>query len=195
VLPVCGATFIGVFALQIHELIYYTTIRSITSDSSHCVAKFENSRLVLYNGVSSLIHYLVPFSIQVICITLLIVLAARVRVKSAGNATTFHKILKQQFEKNKELYVTPTMIIMSSLPQLILAFTLGCAEWRNWQRHALLVAYLLSYTPQVLGFIFYVLPSTSYKAEFLKTRYGTVFSKSMFRKKNNELKTTKKTEK
>lgn len=177
VLPICGATFIVVFGLQIHELIYYTTIQSFTTDSSHCVAKFENSDLVLYNRISSLIHYLAPFSIQVIGITLLIVLATRLRAKSAGKQTTFRKILKKQFHTHKELYLTPTIIVMSSLPQLILAFTLGCAEWSNWQRHALLVAYLLSYTPQVLGFIFYVLPSTSYKTEFKKTSCGKLFFK------------------
>ncbi len=85
---------------------------------------------------------------------------------------TFGEVLKKQFETQKELYVTPAIIILSSLPETILTFSFACTELNDLQRHTLLCAYLLSYGPQVLGFILYVLPSTTYKKEFSETFIG-----------------------
>ena len=60
---------------------------------------------------------------------------------------TFGQVLKKQFDTQKELYVTPTIIALSALPQTILTFSLACTILADWQRHTLLVAYLFSYTP------------------------------------------------
>lgn len=38
-----------------------------------------------------------------------------------------------------------------------------------WHRHILLIAYLLFYAPQILGFVLYVFPSSIYKKEFGET--------------------------
>ncbi|CAF4825178.1 unnamed protein product, partial [Rotaria socialis] len=35
------------------------------------------------------------------------------------------------------------------------ALQTACKQLKDWQRHALLCAYLISYRPQVLGFILY----------------------------------------
>ena len=151
-----------------------------------------------YNRISTLIHYLFPFFIQIICITLLIVLAARSRVKTIGQKMTFGEVLKKQFETQKELYITPTIIILSALPQAILTFSFACTELNDWQRHTLLGSYLLSYAPQVLGFILYVLPSTSYKKEFYETFIGKKSLKWMLNKKKSKttiMKTKTKTSK
>jgi hypothetical protein len=157
------------FGMHIHEIIYYTTVQHLSTDSCICVTNFDTHFIFTYNRVSTLIHYLVPFSIQIIAITLLIVFAARSRTKTTGGKITFHQVLIKQFQTQKELYVTPIIIILSALPQTILTFSLACTELTIWQRHILIIAYLLSYTPQVLGFILYVLPSTTYKKEFSET--------------------------
>jgi ABC-type tungstate transport system substrate-binding protein len=85
---------------------------------------------------------------------------------------TFVEVLKKQFETQKELYITPTIIVLSALPQTILTFSFACTQLNDWERHSLLASYLLSYAPQVLGFILYVLPSTSYKKELSETFIG-----------------------
>ncbi|CAF4571234.1 unnamed protein product, partial [Rotaria magnacalcarata] len=54
---------------------------------------------------------------------------------------------------------------------------LACTSLAHWQRHTLLGAYLLSYAPQAFGFILYVLPSTVYKKEFVKTSIGKSYFK------------------
>jgi hypothetical protein len=127
---------------------------------------------------------------------LLIVLAARSRVKTVGQNMTFGEVLKKQFATQKELYITPTIIILSALPQIIFTFSFACTQLSDWQRHTLLASYLFSYTSQVLGFILYVLPSTTYKKEFYETFIGKKYSKFMLSKKTNKptiLKTKTKT--
>jgi hypothetical protein len=180
------STSIVLLVMHIHEIIYYTTIQHLSTGSTICVTNFDTSLISTYNRISTLIHYLFPFFIQVICITFLIVLAARSRMKTIGHRMTFGEVLKKQFETQKELYVTPTIIVLSTLPQAILTFSLACIQLSDWQRHTLLGSYLLSYAPQVLGFILYVLPSTSYKKEFYETLIGKKSLKWMLNKKKSE---------
>jgi hypothetical protein len=99
-------------------------------------------------------------------------------------------MLKKQFRTQKELYITPGIIILSALPQAILSFSLACTQLSTWQRHALLAAFLFSYTPQVLGFILFVLPSSAYKKEFARTLIAKKLFKSMIKTQGNELITT-----
>ena len=161
-----------VFGMHAHEIVYYTIIQHFSTGSSICVMNLETKLISNYNRISTLVHYFIPFFVQAICITLLIVLVARSRVKTMRHKMTFGEVLKKQFETQKELYVTPTIIILSALPQAILTFSFACSELKDWQRHTLLGSYLFSYAPQVLGFLVYVLPSTSYKKEFYETFVG-----------------------
>jgi hypothetical protein len=162
-------TLLCLFGMHIHEIINYTIIQNISTDSSICVTNFSTYSISTYNRASTLIHYLLPFCIQVIAITLLIILAARSRTKTAGGKMTFRQVLIKQFHTQKELYITPIIIILSALPQTILTFSLACTELAIWHRHTLIITYLVSYAPQVLGFILYVLPSSAYKKEFSET--------------------------
>ncbi|CAF1557947.1 unnamed protein product [Rotaria magnacalcarata] len=166
-------TFIVLLGMHIHELIHYTMIQHTFGTSSMCVTNFDTIPISIYNRVSTLIHYLVPFFIQLVSVTLLIALVARSRMKTGGQKMNFCQMLNKQFHNQKELYVTPATIILSALPQLILTFSFACSSFTDWQYHTLLAAYLLSYAPQILGFALFVLPSTSYKKEFS----GTIVAK------------------
>ena len=172
VLIVCG--------MHIHEFLLYKIIRADPQQTNPsaviCVIDFYNESWLIYNRCNVLIHYLIPFIIQVISITLLIVWAAKSRARTNGKSPiNFSQVLKNQFKTKKELYITPAVIIVAALPQLILTSSFACTELRNdWQRYALLVAYLFSFTPQICSFFIFVLPSSSYKAEFLKTRTGKI---------------------
>jgi hypothetical protein len=182
------ATSIVLLGMHAHEIIYYTVVQHVPTGSSICVTNFDTRLVSIYNRISTIIHYLFPFFIQIMAITLLIVLVARSRVKTVGQKMAFRQVLKKQFQVQKELYVTPTIIVFSALPQTIFTFSFECTQLTDWQRHTLLGAFLLSYAPQVLGFILYVLPSTTYKKEFSETSVAKKFFKSMFNnKKKNEI--------
>ena len=170
-------TMFALFAMHIHEILYYKTIREPDSSVVLCVPNFDQRIVANYNRAATIFHYMLPFCIQIVSITLLIILAGRSRAKTAGNRVLLSQMLKQQFSIQKELYVTPAIIILSALPQAILSFSLACTQLSDWSRHMLLGTFLLSYSPQVLGFILYVLPSSGYKKEFGET----IIAKKYFR--------------
>ncbi len=76
--------------------------------------------------------------------------------------------------KNKDLIMAPlaTMVPqLFSLPQLIIAFSLSCQEFKlDWQRYLLIISYFILYFPQVLSYKLYVSPSSLYKEEFHATK-------------------------
>ncbi|CAF1470694.1 unnamed protein product [Adineta steineri] len=108
---------------------------------------------------------------------------ARSRARACDNdQQTFLILFKKQLKMRKELYVTPVVIILCSLPQTILSFTNACTELKqSWQRYLLLTSYFLSYVPQVLGFALHVVPSKVFKKEFQQTIIG----KRLIKKKND----------
>ena len=164
--------------MHIHEILHYTTIvdPSYTSiNVTSCITNYNRILVSTYNRVNVLIHYFVPFFIQIISISVLIVQIARsrARTRSGSNQQTFVNLFKKQLKTQKELYVTPMIIVLSSLPQIILSFSYACTELKqSWQRYTLIAAYFLSYLPQVLGFVLYVLPSTIFKEEFQQSMIG-----------------------
>jgi hypothetical protein len=160
-------TFVVVGAMHVHDLIFYTAIED-TNGQMICVGNFTETWST-YNRITLFTHYILPFAIQIVSITVLIIFTARSRSHTTTK-NTFIQLLKQQFTSQKELYITPLMMILSSLPQVILSFIFACIELSVWQRHMLLTAYFLSYAPQLLGFVLFVLPSTNYSNEFRETQ-------------------------
>jgi hypothetical protein len=175
-------TFVIVLAMHIHEAIFYTTIQDQPTGFSICVTDFGSGFVAVYNRVSTPIHYILPYLIQTTSITLLIVFTTRSRVRATRQRNTFYQALKTQFQNQKELYITPTLLIFSISPQVIATFSFACKDLSEGQRHLLLFLYLLSNAPQVLGFILYVLPSSSYKNEFGETLIGKKFFQWMLKK-------------
>ncbi len=192
-----------VSGMHIHEFLHYITIVDPSYTSTNvtlCVTSYTKSLISTYNHVNVLVHYFIPFLIQIISITILIVQITLTRARTRGsNQQTFMNLFKKQLKTQKEQYVTPMIIIFSSLPQAILSFSYACTELKqSWQRYTLLITYLLSYLPQMLGFILYVLSSTTFSQEFRQTMIGKrLFGRrrqqqvltTTSRKRNTEMKT------
>jgi hypothetical protein len=166
-------TILIVGVMHVHEFIFYRKLIDLNGQSI-CVVDFP-LKLRTYDRVTVLLHYLIPFSIQILSITILIIFAARSRSRTGNNRDPFVEYLKRQFRSQKDLYIPPTIIILSSLPQTILSFSFACLELVRWQQHALLIAYFLSFAPQLLGFVLFVLPSTNYMKEFESTKLSKTF--------------------
>ena len=172
-LMVCG--------MYVHEILYYITIEDLSQTSANvtlCVANYNQSPVSAYNRVNVLLHYFIPFLIQAISVTIMIAGTAISRVRVNRNQReTFANIFIKQLKTQKELYITPMIIILSSLPQTILSFSYACSGLnQSWQRYTLLAASFFSCLPQMLGFILYVLPSSSFSEEFHKTIIDKVCS-------------------
>lgn len=167
---IMSISVIIIIAMHIHELLFFD-ITQETDGQVLCVAIFSSS-VWSYNFGHVLVQHLVPFCIQISSITILVVLTARSRSRSTMNRTGFFLILQQQFNIQKELYITSLILICSALPQVIISSVLSCIILSSWHRHLLCTAYFFAYLPQVLGFILFVLPSTLYSNEFRLTQFG-----------------------
>jgi hypothetical protein len=125
-------TLIILVAMHVHEIIDYTSISDPSTGSPICVPNFDRALVSTYNRISTAIHHLVPFCVQVILITFLIIMAARSRVKTVEHKMTYGQVLKNQFRTQKELYVMPAIIVLSALPQAILTFSFACIQLTDW---------------------------------------------------------------
>ena len=115
--------FVSAFTRSIYWLTSWISLERLL------IALFPVSRILrmprLAIGISTIIQYLVPFCIQIISIILLIFVVTRSRWKTTGEKVTFRQALNKQFRTQKELYITPMIIICSVLPQTILTFSLA----------------------------------------------------------------------
>jgi hypothetical protein len=181
-------TILIVGLMHVHELIFYRKIIDLNGQSS-CIVDYP-SKIRIYDRISVLINYSIPFCLQILSITILIILAARQRSRTGNNRVTYKEYIKRQFKRQKDLYLPPTIIILSSLPQTILSFSFACLKLVVWQQHALLIAYFLSFAPQLLGFVLFVLPSSNYMKEFESTKLSKtiLFRWIIISKKKNQTK-------
>ncbi len=168
---------LAVSGMHVHEVLHYTAIVDPSNKSVNvtlCITSCPQSSVSMYNRVNVLVHYFIPFLIQVISIMVVVVQTACSRAQSSGSRRqTVVNLFKKQFKTQKEYYLTPIIIVLSSLPQAILSFSYACTEFKQlWQRYTLVTVYFLSYLPQMIGFILYVLPSTTYSEEFRQTLIG-----------------------
>jgi hypothetical protein len=190
---------LAVSGMHVHEVIYYTTIFDLSYTSINitlCVTSYTQQLISTYDRVNLLMHYFVPFFIQTISMSVLIIQITRSRARTSRNTLqAFVDLFKKQFKAHREYYITPIIIVLSSLPQTILSFSYACTELKQpWQRYTLLTTYFLSYLPQMLGFILYVLPSTTYTEQFHQTVIGKRVARqqpetTIVRQRNIEMKT------
>ena len=81
-----------------------------------------------------------------------------------------------QIIKIRKQLLCPLFLILSSLPQLIIGFVIGCEQWYNMRlRYFILALYLLSHLPEVFSFILFIYPSTNYMDSFRQTCIGKCF--------------------
>ena len=101
-----------VSCMHIHEGLYYTTIIDPLDSSSKITFCVTN-----YNRINVLVHYFIRFLIQMISITVMIIQIGTSRARATNfQQETFLNLFKKQLKIQKELYITPMIIIFSSLP-------------------------------------------------------------------------------
>ncbi|CAF1554525.1 unnamed protein product, partial [Didymodactylos carnosus] len=166
-------TVLGVLAAHIYEPIYYHIVSDpkYTEFGTWCVSHYS-SFWSIYNQITVFIHYVIPFLINFISTFILIILIAQNRSSAMQNQTKL-KLVKKYFYEHKDRFIPSITIILSSLPQLIISFSLACTGLTtSWLRYPLIVAYFLSYTPQIIGYFLYVVSSQFYRSKLYETKLG-----------------------
>lgn len=92
------------------------------------------------------------------------------------NLRSRFRLVQVVLRENKELVIGPGITLVPqlfSLPLLVISFTSNCDSVENNKlRYVLITSYFVSFTPQLISFLLYVLPSSFYSNEWNATSIG-----------------------
>ncbi len=129
--------------------------------------KFDQQSLRIYNVIINIIHYVGPFSINLV--SSVFILLRTSRSKSNAQKVPFSQALKQQFLAYKRWILSPLLLALLALPRLIFALIFTCISSADgWQSQLLLTGYFIGFLPQIGTLVIFVLPSETYKEELVK---------------------------
>ena len=146
---------------HIHDPIYRQLIDDLDGDERRvwCFVDYPSS-IKLYNSSITLIHFLGPFSINLIAALLTIKYLVRNR-SNIKSDTSFGK----ELYRHKHLLFPPAILVLLGSPRLIITFISGCMRSPRdpW---LYLLGYFIAFVPSMLTFFIFVLPSDTYTQQF-----------------------------
>ena len=97
--------------------------------------------------------------------TWFIIFGAASRRSMAQKRYTYQEHLLIQLSENKQLVISPVILLILASPRLIISLLPGCVDVsRNpW---LYLSAYFMSFIPSILDFVVFVLPSKLFRKKF-----------------------------
>ncbi|CAF3086338.1 unnamed protein product [Rotaria sp. Silwood2] len=119
-----------------------------------------------WNSTITFLHFLVPFSSNLIGVIFMIISIARSRSQSQPKKT-IREHFRHQMHKHKHLLMTPALLVLLSVPRLIIPFFTKCMKTPR-EPSLFLIGYFVSFVPATLPFFIFVLPSNEYKRNFRK---------------------------
>ena len=134
-----------------------------------CVTYYSHS-VQNYNTAILFFHLVVPFTANLISALFIIFGAARQR-SVARTQQNYREHLVEQFNEHKQLIISPIILLILALPRLIISLLPGCIHTSDnlW---LYLVGYFISFTPSMLVFIVFVLPSELYMKIFKQSYHN-----------------------
>ncbi|CAF1935185.1 unnamed protein product [Rotaria magnacalcarata] len=111
---------------------------------------------------TSLVHQVIPFIVNLF--SGLIIIFRISHSKAISQRLSPRNTLVEEIWKRIDLLLGPIICFITQLPQLITLFIDACTyEGSIWFVNITIVAYYISFTPQITLFITYLLPSPTYK--------------------------------
>lgn len=151
------------FVSMVHDPIHRRLIDDEQEQRIWCVVRFA-SAMKIYNSIVQIVHFIIPFLANFISALVIIVTIARTH-STARKKQTYQQYLRQEFQQQKHLIISPLILVLLALPRLIISFLSGCMKSaRNpW---LFLFGYFISFIPPLLTFAVFIWPSEPYKKEF-----------------------------
>jgi hypothetical protein len=128
-----------------------------------CMTHYSDS-VQNYNTVILFFHLVAPFVVNFFSALIIIFRAARQR-STLQTRQTYREHVLQQLSEHKQLIISPIILLVLTLPRLIISLLSGCVKVSNnpW---LYLLGYFISFTPSMLVFVVFVVPSTMYRKTF-----------------------------
>lgn len=147
----------GVIAAStVTDIVFHHSIivNTVQGSIMQCIVEIDGIWSTL-DTMLLFIHHLVPFILYVRSFLMIIRMTAR--SKSSVRQQSFRSAFWLQIQECKEQVVCLSMMIISSLPQLIIVLAVRCEQWDNMPlRHAILSAYLTSHLPETTSFFLFI---------------------------------------
>ena len=162
-----------------HELFEYTTyeynpinisnnlIMNMSVENEHnvlCVIRYSRS-VPIYNTITLFIHLIVPFLANLFSALFIIFGTARRLSTAQTNKKSFKQHVINQIREHKQLLISPFILLVLALPRLIMSLVSGCID-PSENPWLYLNGYFISFTPPMLVFTVFVLPSELYRKTF-----------------------------
>ena len=149
----------------------YNLIRHSDDRFPWCIGEIKPNQQHLMQYLS-LAHQSCPFLVNLIAGLMIIIGVSRSKANS--HHMQVRRTLLQQVHKHIDLLLGPLIYFITQLPQIIILFLDACDyNSTSWFVHLTLVAYYISFTPQISLFFLYILPSVLYRKTFFKeTKVG-----------------------
>jgi hypothetical protein len=165
----------------VHELMYRrlfeyqteterTDTSKINEDTAEryvsCVTHYSPS-VQDYNTAILFVHLVAPFIANLLSALFIIFGVARQR-SAARTEQSFREHVRQQFREHKQLIISPVVLLILSAPRLVISLLPGCVKTSEslW---LYLGPYFISFTPSVLIFLIFIVPSELYMKAFKKS--------------------------
>jgi hypothetical protein len=157
---------IFIITTHIQDPIYRDLIDDEEEKRTWCIVQLTPS-VHLFNSIISILHFFLPFLLNILSAFTIIISVAR-RRSTAQKQQSHKEHLRKQFRELKHLLISPCVLILLALPQMIISFMSGCMKSpRNpW---VYLIGNFMSYLPSMFTFIIFVIPSDTYRNEFTDT--------------------------
>ena len=152
------------FLSFLHDPIHRRLIDDFEEERTWCVVEYSVP-LTIVNSTLNIIHYTVPFSINLISAILTIIVVARSRF-SIHKQMSYRQYLWEQLQQHKHIVLSPLLLVLLSLPRIIISFISGCMKTAR-DPSIFLAAYFVSFIPTLLHFVVFVLPSKMYSKQLI----------------------------
>jgi hypothetical protein len=160
--------FLFIAGTSIHEPIHRHLFDDVEEGRRWCIIQYSTERASLftsYTTIMNIVHFIVPFSVNIISALIVIVKATKRPVVAQQN-NSFCSNLWYQFREHKHLLISSIGLVLLALPRLLLRFLLDCLKSPRDSISLFLFGYFLAFIPPLLTFIVFVLPSKSYRSDF-----------------------------
>ena len=165
---IIGLLLIVVIGTSIQEPLHRMLIEDQDDGRIWCIVHYPKSSsafLNQYTSITTAIHLIGPFALNLISAVGIVFLLSMRRAK-VHQGLPFRAQLLSQLREQKYLIISPIGLILTAVPRLILTFQLECMKSVHDPVTAFLFAYFISFLPSILLFVIFILPSSIYRTEF-----------------------------
>ena len=158
--------YLFTFISYIHDPIHRKLLEDNEEERKWCVVNYSSS-IEIYAIFINIIHFFLPFGINIISFIIMIILLAR-KKSEINQRQTYKTHLWIQFQQHKHRLFSSIILIIIAMPRLIISFLSECMKSAR-NSNLYLIGYFMSFIPPLLIFILFVLPSEFYYKQFNET--------------------------